>query len=280
MWLFHRSDELHAHLDKYRQAGKSIGFFPTMGALHQGHLSLLKAAKKHCDIVVCSIFVNPTQFNNPNDLAHYPRTPEKDTLLLENAGNDVLFLPQEEDLYGKEQPLKIDLGDLAVHFEGSSRPGHFQGVARVVRLLFDAVQPDQAFFGLKDYQQCRVVAELVKQLHLPVRLHFVATEREPDGLAMSSRNQRLTPRQRQEAPVIHKTLEFVKEAYPPEDLTLLVEKAIERINASPELRVDYFQIADAENLLPLTRPDGTKKAVALTAVYAGEVRLIDNLELN
>lgn len=279
MLTFYHPDELSTHIHTLKKEGKRIGFLPTMGALHAGHLSLLKASREACDISVCSIFVNPTQFTNPDDLAKYPRNEIVDALLLEKAGCDVLFLPNQEEIYALEKPMNVDLGALTKRFEGASRPGHFEGVARIVRILFDCVEPDKAFFGLKDYQQCLVIQTLVDQLEMSVELYFVTTERESDGLAMSSRNQRLNAAQRIEAPAIYHALLWAKghlEQHSPKELESL---CIRQIEEHAGLNVDYFSLADAATLEPIRSIEKGKSVVALTAVFAGDIRLIDNLLL-
>lgn len=250
-----------------------------MGALHAGHISLLHAAQKHTDISVCSIFVNPTQFNNADDLAKYPRTLEQDITLLEKEGCDILFAPEADELYAKEKEMNLEFGGLATYFEGTSRPGHFSGVARVVRLLFDCVMPDHAFFGLKDFQQCMIIRSMTEQLKMPIHLHFEPTLREVDGLAMSSRNVRLTAEQRQLAPIIYKALQKAKSSYPEQSVSAIEKEAKALIEGQGGLLVDYFQLADARTLEPLQDNDMQAEPVALAAVFAGDIRLIDNLLL-
>lgn len=279
MLTFFHPRELSTHIQTLKKEGKRIGFFPTMGALHAGHLSLLAASKSACDISVCSIFVNPTQFTNPDDLAKYPRTENSDSALLENAGCDILFLPDQKGIYAGEKPMHITFDALTQGFEGASRPGHFEGVARIVRLFFDCVQPDMAFFGLKDYQQCLVIKELVRQLDLGIILRFIPTKREEDGLAMSSRNQRLTAIQREAAPIIYQTLLWAKANIGNYSLAELEKACIARIEAEPALRIDYIKLADAGTLEPLISLDANIAVIALIAVFAGDVRLIDNLLL-
>lgn len=279
MLIIHHPDELSDYLLPLKNQQKSIGFFPTMGALHAGHISLLHAAQKVADISVCSIFVNPTQFNNPDDLAKYPRTLEADIALLEKDGCDVLFLPNTEELYANEKPMSLDFGGLATYFEGASRPGHFDGVARVVRLLFDCVNADHAFFGLKDFQQCMIIRSMTQQLGLEVKLHFEPTLREPDGLAMSSRNMRLDPELRNSAPIVYKALSFARSSFGTLPIHEIEVQAKSMIEGEPNYTVDYFQLADARTLEPLNSEDKNAEPVALAAVFAGDVRLIDNLLL-
>lgn len=273
--------ELREYLDPMRRAGKSTGFVPTMGALHEGHLSLIRNSLKENDITVCSIFVNPTQFNNPDDLEKYPRMPEADAALLERTGCDLLFLPGVDEMYpANEDPINLpDPGPLVSVMEGKFRPGHFRGVALIVNKLFQAVQPERAYLGKKDYQQLAVIRHLVRSLGLPVEIIGCETLREQDGLAMSSRNMRLTKEQRDLASGIFKTLCYARDhanKLSPEEICL---QAFRQIDALPGFRTEYFEIADAETLQPVIRFESGQTSVACTAVYAGEVRLIDNMEI-
>ncbi len=277
MDIYKKSKELTKGLEQQRLTGKRIGFFPTMGALHAGHMQLLQAAKATCDVVVCSIFVNPTQFNNPDDLAKYPRTLAADLLLLQEEGCDVVYAPDREDVYANESSFSLDLMGLDRVLEGSSRPGHFDGVARVVKLLFEKVRPDVAFFGLKDFQQCMVIRQLVEQLELPIQLHWVETSREKNGLARSSRNVRLSDAQREKASVIYKALQHCRNNYASNHIESLENQATRMIEDAG-FKVDYFQIVESATLTKSEDP--LKEPVALTAVYAGDVRLIDNLILS
>jgi len=259
---------------------KSIGFVPTMGALHDGHLALIEASKMSNDLTVCSIFVNPTQFNNPDDFKHYPITIEKDIKALEAAGADMLFYPSVAEIYPAGwQKKHYDLGYLETILEGAFRPGHFQGVCEVVERLLDIVMPANLYMGQKDFQQCMVIKRLlsITGKDQSVKLHIIPTYRETDGLAMSSRNMRLNDAHRQLAVEISKALETVKQGYgkhPGGELTAAAKKHLEQKGFG----VDYVEIASAEELLPVT---GTKeKAVVLAAASLGSVRLIDNLLLN
>ncbi len=260
------------------QTNKKIGFVPTMGALHEGHLSLITKAKETCDLVVASIFVNPTQFNNPADLDKYPRMPEEDATLLESVGCDFLFLPTTEFIYPEGyEHLKMDLAPLDEVMEGKYRPGHFAGVIDVVSRLFDIVKPTHAFFGRKDFQQVMIIKYMTKKLNLPIEIVVGETIREQSGLAMSSRNLRLTEQQKQQATVIYETLRFGKEMSPflsPQEVLL---EMISILEVSP-LELEYLEIVDAESLLPLT-DFWLPGATACVVAYCGEVRLIDNLEL-
>jgi pantoate--beta-alanine ligase len=254
-----------------------IGFVPTMGALHQGHLALVATCKQQSQLTVCSIFVNPTQFNNASDFQKYPNTLEKDITLLEAAGVDILFLPPVAEIYpqGMEGLEHYDLGYLETVLEGQYRPGHFQGVCQVMKRLLDLVQPHQLFMGLKDYQQCMVVKRLLEHMQSTTQFIACPTMREPDGLAMSSRNLRLSPQDRQKAPAIYQTLLYIKEQLRPGNLEALKQQARERLVAAG-FSVDYVEIAHAETLELLSSWDGARPLVALVAAWLGDVRLIDN----
>ena len=260
------------------QTNKKIGFVPTMGALHEGHLSLITKAKETCDLVVASIFVNPTQFNNPADLDKYPRMPEEDAALLESVGCDFLFLPTTESIYPEGyEHLKMDLAPLDEVMEGKYRPGHFAGVIDVVSRLFDIVKPTHAFFGRKDFQQVMIIKYMTKKLNLTIEIVVGETIREQSGLAMSSRNLRLSEQQKQQATVIYETLSFGKEMAPflsPQEVLIEMISIIE----ASTLELEYLEIVDAETLLPLT-DFWLPGATACVVAYCGEVRLIDNLEL-
>lgn len=256
----------------------SIGFVPTMGALHQGHLTLVAESNKHCDCTVVSIFVNPTQFNNPDDLKRYPRDIVGDLEKLRRGGCDVVFLPAVEEIYPDSTRPAYSLGFLESVMEGRFRPGHFQGVAMVVHRLFDIVKPHKAFFGEKDFQQLAIIRKLTADLALPIEIVPVATEREPDGLAMSSRNQLLTPEHRAIAPMIYRILRLAREKITtssPEEIQQWVVSEFDKI---PQLKLEYFEIADAITLEPLKGWDNHTQVVACIAVWAGKVRLIDNLK--
>jgi len=279
MILFKRAGDLTRWLDQQRLSGKSIGFVPTLGALHAGHISLITISKKTAGVTVCSIFVNPTQFNDPRDFQKYPVTLEKDIALLEQSGTDVLFLPEVEEIYpdGTSGLEHYDLGRIETLLEGKYRPGHFQGVCQVMRRLLDLVRPDDLFMGQKDYQQCMVIQRLLELRGMPTRLHPCPILREPDGLAMSSRNMRLTPEQRQKATAIYKALLAIRSGWQighPKK-TELIASAI-KILEQAGFRVEYIEIADHKTLEPI---DGGPGAVALIAAFLGEVRLIDNMVL-
>ncbi len=271
---------LSSWLYKEKSGGKRIGFVPTMGALHAGHMALAVRAREENDILVCSIFVNPKQFTNPADLAAYPRTLERDFEKLAIAGCDAVFYPDVAEMYPDEEVKKYDFGHLDKVMEGKFRPGHFNGVAVVLDKLFEMVKPDRAYFGRKDFQQLRIVREMAALEGHTTEIVSCSTEREDDGLAMSSRNVRLTERQRKAAPRIFKGLMMAREMFPDQPLEDIREKVVAFINDSPELKVEYFDIVCENTLLPAESSDSPGELVACIAVYAGEVRLIDNLSLN
>lgn len=281
MVTFATIKETQKYLHQFRKKGKSIGFVPTMGALHEGHLALIRRSKEENEITVCSIFVNPIQFNNRDDLIKYPRMLAEDSKLLERAGCDVIFSPTEEEMYpgGQMSAVEIDFGMLGKVMEGKFRPGHFKGVAIVVKRLLDIVEPTRVYFGKKDFQQLAVIQHLVKMMKIPVEVIPCITVRENDGLAMSSRNLRLTIGERMIAPHIYQVLFRVKEMAGEIPVEELKRWAIRKIQEKPELRVEYFEIGDKDTLLPLDDWSNQDRAVAFTAVCLGDVRLIDNIEL-
>lgn len=278
MQTFYKISDLLAFLANQKQAGQTIGFVPTMGALHEGHGSLVKRAKAENDLVVVSIFVNPTQFNNASDLKHYPRSIEADTVLLEKLNCDAVFIPEVDEIYDASFELPhIDLGQIDKVMEGEHRPGHFQGVVQVVYRLFQLVQPDKAYFGLKDFQQVAVIRFMTNYFQLPVEIIAVPTLRHEDGLAMSSRNLRLTPTQRQEALAISQTLLHAKEVAATKTPDQTKEEAIlffKQFN----LELEYFEIVDPITLQELNET-WVPNSVACIVAYCGEIRLIDNMEL-
>lgn len=260
-----------------RKPVKVIGFVPTMGALHKGHLGLIELAKQQSTQVVCSIFVNPTQFNDPKDLEKYPRPIADDIRRLEEINCDILFNPQVTEMYDDNEKWHFDMGDLESLLEGKFRPGHYQGVTQVVYKLFNIVKPDVAFFGQKDYQQVLVISKMIEKLHMPVKLVMCPIEREPDGLAMSSRNIHLTPDDRKNSLVLSKTLNWVKENFEPTKIAELQQHAIQTISAAPGVELEYFEIADGKTLHPAT--ELSESVVALVAARVGKTRLIDNILL-
>ncbi len=277
MEVFDTIAGLRQYLKTKKTLKKTIGFVPTMGALHNGHVSLITAAQKICDITVCSIFVNPSQFNDPKDLEKYPRTPEADTRLLMQAGCDVLFCPAVNEIYAENEHWHLDIGPLEFLLEGKFRPGHYQGVTQIVFKLFDIVKPDKAFFGQKDYQQFLVISKMVHMLNLPVELVMCQIEREADGLAMSSRNIRLSVEEHMHALVLSRALNWVKVNFDIEQLEALKRAAKKMISAEPGVSLEYFAFADSNTLLPATRD--SKNIVVLAAAKVGPVRLIDNVIL-
>ena len=267
------------YVERQREMGKKIGFAPTMGALHQGHLSLYKAAKKENDEVISSIFVNPTQYNNPDDFQKYPKTLEKDLELLEKAGVDAVYVPNVEEMYPDGlNSKKYDFDGLENEMEGKYRPGHFDGVGTIVEELFRQVQPHNAYFGEKDYQQLAIIKKMVEKTKLPVKIHGVPTLREEDGLAMSSRNVRLTETQRKEATIIYETLTKVKEWFKVISLEEIKQKVTD-IFRNSNFELEYFVIADEEMLKEANAIDENKEYRAFIVAYADTVRLIDNMHL-
>lgn len=267
------------YVERQREMGKKIGFAPTMGALHQGHLSLYKAAKKENDEVISSIFVNPTQFNNPDDFQKYPKTLEKDIELLEKAGVDAVYVPNVEEMYPDGlNSKKYDFDGLENEMEGKYRPGHFDGVGTIVEELFRQVQPHNAYFGEKDYQQLAIIKKMVEKTKLPVKIHGVPTLREEDGLAMSSRNVRLTETQRKEATIIYETLVKVKEWLKVISLEEIKQKVTD-IFRNSNFELEYFVIADEKTLKETDYFYKDKNYRAFIVAYADTVRLIDNMHL-
>ncbi len=261
--------------------GLSVGLVPTMGALHAGHISLIERARRECGFVVVSVFVNPTQFNNQNDLATYPRTVEADCEKLEQANVDVAFIPTVEEVYPEPDTRVFDLGSVAEVMEGAMRPGHFNGVAQVVSKLFDFVQPDKAYFGEKDYQQIAVIRRMVELEGFKLEIVPCPIVREADGLAMSSRNVRLTPEQREIAPLIHQTLvDNASLSLHGLDLDSLRDMVVEEINAIDGMEVEYYEIVDAKTLLPVHSWSEVSEngIVGCITVWMGDVRLIDNIK--
>lgn len=281
MQIFTKTHELVNYRDKQPNAGLKAGFVPTMGALHPGHISLVQLAKRENDLVVVSIFVNPTQFNNAEDLKSYPRTPSSDHKMLEAAGVDILFEPTVEEIYnhGLKEGKEIDLGNLEKVMEGAHRPGHFKGVVQVVSRLFDIVLPDAAYFGEKDFQQLAVLRKMTVELGYKIRIVGCETVREKNGLAMSSRNLRLSNVERETAAKIYGTLKFVRDNWKALGPQKVLLKAEEMINSFPPLKVEYIEIADAQDLHAIHASDEKTNARVFAAVFCGEVRLIDNLAI-
>lgn len=261
-----------------REKGKKVGLVPTMGALHAGHISLVKRCVAENDICVVSDFVNPTQFNDKHDLETYPRTLDADCALLEPVGCDYVFAPSVAEMYPEPDTRVFNLGPVAEVMEGPRRPGHFNGVAQVVSKLFYIVEPDNAYFGEKDFQQIAVIREMVRQLNLPVHIVDCPIQREADGLALSSRNTRLTPEQRQKAPVIARTLKESTTFVPAKSVQEVIDYVVNTINQVPEMEVEYFEIVDGNTMQPIQNWSDTTYPVGCITVYCGEVRLIDNIK--
>ncbi|WPQ60977.1 pantoate--beta-alanine ligase [Chitinophaga sancti] len=284
MYLFKRKEELERHLTTARHAGKRIGFVPTMGALHRGHISLINAAKENSDLVVCSIFVNPTQFNDPKDFEKYPVTIDQDVLQLTEAGCDVLFLPSVQEMYpdGLTAKMQYDFGTLETVLEGAARPGHFQGVGQIVHQLLNLVQPDKLFMGQKDLQQCLIINRLLKIIDSHVELVICPTQRENDGLAMSSRNMRLNTTERVNALRLYQALSYIKHHYKKEGFKEMKEKAINELKTSG-FEVDYVELIsileDGSVIFPETAATTPLYAVVAAKEVGSGVRLIDNIML-
>jgi len=279
MEIYSRIRDIQAKVRELKAEGLSIGYVPTMGALHEGHISLLRRSDEENNISVCSIFVNPIQFNNQIDLEKYPRTLKEDSEKLDKANCDIVFAPSVDEMYPDKVSESYDFGLLEKLMEGALRPGHFNGVAVVVKRLFDICMPDKAYFGEKDFQQLMVIRALVKQENIPVKIIGCPIIREPDGLAMSSRNVRLTPGERRIAPEIFKTLDMMKEKAGKKNIKEILTEAENQLEQHPGVKIDYIQIVDESTLVPITNWDETDNIRAFVALFLGEVRLIDNMKL-
>ena len=277
MNIYKSIEDLQAFVEVERAKGLRIAFVPTMGALHAGHLSLVRRALNECDRCIVSVFVNPTQFNDPRDLETYPRTLEADSTLLASVGASALFAPEVSTIYPEEDTRTFDVGAVAEVMEGRYRPGHFNGVMQVVSRLFDIVRPDCAYFGEKDFQQIAVIRAMVRLIGSPVEIIACPIVREADGLALSSRNVRLSAEERREAPQIYRILSesrsWAKEMSPQQ----VIERVTEQINAVPHLRVEYFEIVDTDSLQPIASWSDSPAPHGCITVFCGEVRLIDNI---
>lgn len=271
------AQQLNEALKPLRDCKKSIGFVPTMGALHQGHISLVKACRNKCDICVVSIFVNPTQFNDKSDLDKYPRMPRKDLQKLGDAKVDFVFYPEIEEMYPEEDARVFDFGELEQVMEGAHRPGHFNGVAQIVSKLFDIVLPDMAFFGEKDFQQLAIIKRMVQMLNLNVEIVPCETIREPDGLAMSSRNLLLQKSDRVHASVIRELLLKSVEMKNKASVVEVKKYIVEALNDVDNFKTEYFEIVNADTLQPLNSWTEDVPKAACVAVFAGRIRLIDNI---
>jgi len=284
MILFKTAADLQQYLDEQRSAGRKIAFAPTMGALHAGHISLITKAKEHNQLSVCSIFVNPAQFNEQQDFEQYPSSIGADIELLTEAGCEVLFLPSVAEIYpeGVDQAPSFNFGFLGSVFEGALRPGHFNGVGKVMSILLDTVQPDLLYMGSKDYQQCLIVRDLIRQKGLTGKIGFVfcPTRREPDGLAMSSRNRRLTEPQRILAGLLYQCLVSIQTKFRDGAHFPTVQKECMDLLKAKGFETGYVSIAEADTLRELTDYDPGKKMIALIAARIGSIRLIDNMMLN
>ncbi len=279
MIIFKEVKALKNYISGLKQPGKTIGFVPTMGALHNGHLSLIKESNEKCTTTVCSIFVNPTQFNDPGDFEKYPVTIENDILQLEKNKAVILFLPSVKEIYpnGLTSSVHYDIGYLEDILEGYYRPGHFQGVCQVVHELLKIVEPDILFLGRKDYQQCMVIKKLMELYNIPAKLQIGNTLREQGGLAMSSRNQRLLPEDRIKAQAIYKALCYIKENIYTTAVAILQEQAAQVILQAGFAKIDYVEIRDANTLLPVNDVNAGAPLIALVAAFINGVRLIDNM---
>ncbi len=281
MKIVRTKQELQDVLEPLRQQKKVITLIPTMGALHEGHLSLINFAKPRTDVTVCSIFVNPTQFNDPKDLEKYPRPIENDIALLESVACDILFLPEVSEMYPpNDTPWHIDLGQLDHIWEGEHRPGHFQGVTQIVYKLFRLVEPDQACFGQKDFQQVMVIQRMVEIKELPVQLLICPTIRNEKGLALSSRNARLSDQGKADALTLSAALRYIKEQIGTKEIPEILEEAKGLITANPNVELEYLGICETSTLEPVTSLNPNKEYVALIAAWVEKVRLIDNILLS
>lgn len=280
MKVIDKISEVNTAIQKHRNQKDSIGFVPTMGALHEGHLSLFEYAKKENDVVIASIFVNPIQFNNEEDLAKYPRTISEDIRILQKQDCDYVFTPSVEEMYPEPVTEKYDFGNLESVMEGKFRPGHFHGVAVVVRRLLEIVQPDRAYFGKKDFQQLQIVRKLVEMKNLNVQIVSVPISREPDGLARSSRNIRLKPEEREVAPNIYRIMREAKNNLQHFDTPEQMQDwGLKQLKKYDVLKPEYFEIVDMDTLEPVKQWDDTNRCILCVAVYAGKIRLIDNIIL-
>ncbi len=277
MQTFNRENTIKRRLDFLRAKGKTIGFVPTMGALHKGHLSLIELSKKLCDVTVCSIFVNPTQFNNKEDLEKYPRKTSVDKELLKELDVDILFLPDQKSVYPDDLDVEvdIDLEGLDKKWEGEFRPGHFKGVVEVVKRLLDIVEPDKLIMGQKDFQQFTIIKMMLNKLQMKTELEVAPIYREKDGLAMSSRNERLIQEFRKKSIVLHESLVFAKNNFEAKTIEEIEKLALQKIIDSG-LKPEYFKIVDGKNLDAL-KDKKSDSVIAIVAAYAGEIRLIDNI---
>lgn len=282
MLIFNKKSDLSAFLRPFIKQNKSIGFVPTMGALHKGHLSLLKKSLTENNITVMSIFVNPTQFNNTEDLDKYPRTLKRDVQIMQDLSNSIIvYAPDVEDIYeGNTVSENFEYDGLENQMEGKHRPGHFDGVGTIVKRLFEIIQPNKAYFGEKDFQQLQIVKKLVSKYNIPVQVIGCPIHREPNGLAMSSRNERLSTIAKEKAAIIYQTLSDAKKFFQinsAEETILFVENEFKK---HPEFQLEYFEIADEASLLPVSQKVSDNKYRGFIAIFIENIRLIDNISLN
>jgi pantoate--beta-alanine ligase len=276
MEIFNEIKPIRAFLTAQKKLGRTIGLVPTMGALHDGHIELIRSSRQENDLTVCSIYVNPTQFNNATDLEKYPRTLAADSALLQEAGCDVIFAPANSEMYASPSQLDFDMGHLDKILEGEFRPGHFSGVALVVSKLFNIAAPTRAYFGQKDFQQYKVITRLVEELLFDIELRSVPIVREKSGLAMSSRNQRLTAEERERATVFYRSLLLATDLLKKGESIIPVREKVKQLcESEPAVRLEYFEWVDTVNLKPAENV--SSQTILLIAGYVGEVRLIDNL---
>lgn len=280
MEVIYKKIPLARKVKELRESEKTLGFVPTMGALHEGHLSLVHNSRRQNDFTIVSIFVNPTQFNDKRDLERYPRMPDKDLAMLEKAGCDFVFIPDEQEMYPEPDNRIFDFGGLDEVMEGKHRPGHFNGVAQIVTRLFDAVQPHRAYFGLKDYQQLAIIRKITADLSYPVEIVSCPIIRECDGLAMSSRNMLLSSSERRTALGLSQALfraKEMKEYHTPAEVT---EFVIDMLRATQGIQLEYFEIVDGQTLLPAVNWDARHGVIGCVAARVGKVRLIDNINFS
>ncbi len=282
MIIFRLASQLHQHILQQKKLNKTVGFVPTMGALHKGHISLINQSKNNCNITVCSIFVNPTQFNDAKDFEKYPVTIEQDIYMLEMAKCDVLFLPSVEEIYPNEtvKNKQYDLGFIETVFEGAYRPGHFNGVCMVVERLLNIVIPNQLLLGQKDYQQCIVIKRLIELMNANIDVIICSTSREENGLAMSSRNKRLSDEMKDKAKIIYQSFSKIKKEITTNNAVELIANARQSLLINGFDKIDYLSLASAKTLEPIELWDGNTQLVILVAAFTEGVRLIDNMVLN
>lgn len=280
MQIFREIGPLKAFLASTRSQAQTVGFVATMGALHEGHLELIRNSQNDNSITICSIFVNPSQFNNPADLEKYPRTLDSDIDQLQKVACDALFCPDVETMYDTQHIIRFDFGSLDKVMEGEFRPGHFSGVALVVSKLFHIVEPDVAYFGQKDWQQVAIIRQLTRELKFNIQIKSVPTLREASGLAMSSRNERLTPAQRKKAAIIHRILNEASDQLRTGKSVSYVKESVKKmLKDDTEIKLEYFEVADSENLKPLNDVKESARPILCMAAFVGDVRLIDNMFL-